>query len=131
MTEETSSEEKVILLVVSDDPLIQEEARYGFSDRVELRTALDSRQAWKIMNEEPPTIVLADIQTGSAGGFGLAKDMSARKTLADIPILMLLERPQDDWLARQAGASSSRVKPVEVSELVREVMRLVSSTPKT
>lgn len=67
-----------------------------------------------------------DIQTGSAGGFALAKEMSFDARLAKIPILMLLERDQDTWLALQAGAAAIRTKPIDSSDLARATLSLAS-----
>ncbi|HWL66369.1 MAG TPA: response regulator [Actinomycetota bacterium] len=114
------------LLVVSDDPHIREETRFGFSDEIGVVFADDSRTAMEQMRSIVPELVLVDIQTGSAGGFSLARDMAQSPRLRAIPIFMLLERAQDGWLARQAGAALHRVKPIETEELVRSVLDLMS-----
>jgi DNA-binding response OmpR family regulator len=51
--------------------------------------------------------------------------MSYFDRLSDVPIVMLLEREQDGWLARQAGAAHVLVKPVETSALVDAALALV------
>ena len=114
------------VLVVSDDPQVRAEAEFGFPTETEVVVALDGRDGWQRLQEDPPAAVVVDLQTGSAGGFGLISDMQANATLKDIPTLMLLEREQDVWLARQAGARSIRVKPLETTDLVDEVLALSS-----
>ena len=112
-------------LVVSDDPAVRAEAVYGFPEDVEVRLARDSRDAWREMRSGfVPSVVVVDIQTGSSGGFGLAREMAQDRELSRVPVLMLIERRQDGWLARQSGAAAFRVKPLDSSELARSTLVL-------
>jgi DNA-binding response OmpR family regulator len=77
------------------------------------------------MERFTPVVVVADIRTGSAGGVGLVRDMKQDGRLQDVPTMMLLERPQDGWLAKTAGADLIRTKPISVEELLRDVASLV------
>ena len=122
MTEQSEA----VILVVSDDPLIREEATYGFPDGIRVELAIDAREGIRRMRETVPSAVVVDIQTGSAGGFSLAREMSQTARLRDVPILMLIERPQDAWLAREAGARLLRLKPVETGDLVSDVLGIVA-----
>jgi hypothetical protein len=79
------------------------------------------------MSEEVPAVVCIDIQSGSAGGFGLSRDMDAVDRLSEVPRLVLIKRPQDAWLARQSRASAYRVAPVETGELVSTLLSLTRS----
>lgn len=114
------------VLVVSDDAALREELRFGFPQEFEVELARDARDALQILQDGAYALVIADIQTGSSGGFALAKDMSQSPRLAEIPILMLLEREQDAWLAREAGARGHRTKPLEVDRLATEALALIS-----
>ena len=107
------------LLVVTDDPQVRDELEYGFPADFDIDLATDAREAWAHMTDEAPEAVIVDLQTGSAGGYGLARDMSENTRLAQVPVVMLLERPQDQWLAKQAGAASWVVKPVSAEHLLR------------
>ncbi|MDQ3661244.1 MAG: response regulator [Actinomycetota bacterium] len=126
MTETDDSD--IALLVVTDDPRVQEELRYALPTGVSARFAADARSAWKELQTGTPTVVVVDIQTGSAGGYGLTKDMGTRPEFAQVPVVMLLERAQDSWLAKQAGAVSFVCKPVAATSLVRECMEAVRSS---
>jgi DNA-binding response OmpR family regulator len=114
-------------LVVSDDPRVGEEIAYGAASNIEAEIVADSRAAWAKLQQMTPAAVVVDIQTGSAGGYGLARDMRADTRFSATPILMLLERDQDGWLARQAGATQWRTKPVEVSTLIGELLSLLQA----
>jgi DNA-binding response OmpR family regulator len=113
------------ILVVSDDTTIQEQARFGFPSSVEVELANDAREAWAIVQDLTPDLVVVDLQTGSAGGYALARDMVAVERLKRVPILVLLQREQDGWLATKAGATAHRVKPLGAAELVRASLALL------
>jgi DNA-binding response OmpR family regulator len=113
------------VLVVTDDPLVREEARYGFPAGVTVSFAVDARDAERALESERPTVVVVDMQTGNAGGFALAKQMSESSALADVPVLILLQRPQDAWLAKAAGAAAHRTKPLAPGGLSRALLALV------
>jgi DNA-binding response OmpR family regulator len=112
---------------VSEDPLVLEEAEFGFPAGVEIESATDARVAIQMIKKQVPDVLVVDIQTGSAGGFSLAKEMRQYLGSKDVPILMLLERSQDAWLAGQAGAARHRVKPLETSDLVADVLELATT----
>ncbi len=116
--------EPLKVLVVTGDEQVQEEVRFGFPKGVEVSILSDAREAWEWMHDKTPSVAIVDIQTGSAGGFGLARDMAQDPKLAAVPILMLIERRQDEWLAEQAGATSHRIKPVDADALVGEVLTM-------
>ena len=119
---------KLRVLVVSDDPLVREEAQYCFPARVIVTMATESRDAWRLILDDLPDVVVVDLQTGSAGGFDLIKALRQNPRTASVPALLLLERPQDAWLAEQAGATASLVKPLEASELAAETLGVAAST---
>lgn len=114
------------VLVVSVDTHLRDEASFGFPDDTKVRFAIDSRDALTMIFEDVPDAVIVDLQTGSAGGFNLIRSMRQDARSLDVPSLLLLERPQDAWLAKQAGATLTRVKPLEVSDLVADTLSIAT-----
>lgn len=112
------------IFVVSDDPRVRDVAGFGFGSSVEVTFAADAREALEVMRDGIPAVAVVDMQAGSAGGFALAKDMNADPRLSQVPVLMLLQRDQDAWLAREAGAAMYRTKPIDASELVEAALSL-------
>lgn len=110
-----------VLLVVSDDPEVADELRFGLPGGIEVASAHDARDAIEKLASLTPRAVVVDLQTGSAGGFALARDMSQIARLAAIPVIVLLEREADSWLAAQAGATLALKKPVDGSVLLAAV----------
>ena len=120
------SETPIRVLVVSGDAAVLDDARFGFPSNAEVVTAADAREARELLEEFQPSVVVADLKTGSAGGFVVAREMSQMAALKDVPILILLDRDQDSWLAGQAGASMYRTKPVTAESLAADALSLVS-----
>jgi CheY-like chemotaxis protein len=120
------TERSQTVLVVSDRPPLSPEIAYAFPDDVAVLFAADAGEAMQLMSEIAPSVVATDIRTGNAGGYGLAREMAANERLREIPRLILLERQQDSWLARQAGATRYRVMPISGDDLVEEVLSLAS-----
>ena len=118
------------VLVVTDDPSLQLEARFAFPEDYDVVVVEDARQAWSDLTAWTPALVVVDLLSGSAGGFGLGRDMSQDRRLANVPILMLIDRHQDEWLAREAGAGAVRTKPIDTAELVRSALDLVGENAK-
>jgi DNA-binding response OmpR family regulator len=116
---------KRYVFVVSDDDHIQAEARFGFSAEIDVDGALDAREAWEKLLKRRPDVVVVEIRTGSAGGVGLVRDMSQTSLLHDVPVLMLLERAQDEWLARQAGATKTLAQPFDAATLATMALSLI------
>ena len=119
------SSEKSSIFFVTDDAVLKEGFRYGFPQDIDVVITSDSRTAMKRMMEQTPDVAVIEIRTGSAGGFGLARDMSQLRALQNVPILMLVEREQDRWLADTAGARTVLVQPVDPAELVANTLALL------
>ena len=125
------SSEKKLVFLVSDDPVLPEEFRYGFPQDIDVVVTRDSRAALKQMRQQTPDVAVVEIRTGSAGGFGLARDMSQLLALQNVPILMLVEREQDRWLAETAGARKVLVQPVDAGQIVSSALALLPAPAST
>lgn len=117
---------KRYVLLVSDDRHLAEEATYSFPQDLDVKVAVDATEALRYMDLAPPEVAILEIRSGNSGGVAVAEEMSQREGLRDVPILMLLERPQDEWLAKGAGANATRVQPLEASDLVDEALSLIA-----
>ena len=121
-----AEEAPVRILVVSGDGSVLDDAEFGFPSDAEVKTASDARTAREVLKDFQPSVVITDLMTGSAGGFVVAREMSQMAALKDVPVLILLERDQDSWLADQAGAAMHRTKPVTAEELAADALSLIA-----
>lgn len=115
------------LLLVTDDGHLRDELADAFSSDYSVRIAADAVDAERQLSHFTPALAVVDMRTGNAGGFALVRDMRQDGRLTDVPVLMLIERPQDLWLARTAGADVVRTKPVTVEQLLDEARSLMES----
>jgi DNA-binding NarL/FixJ family response regulator len=82
--------------------------------------------AWR----EHPDVVVADEITSRAGAFALAKDLTGADPPHGARIVVLLERPQDAWLASWSGADAWFAKPVNPFELADVVAGFLAGPEK-
>ena len=73
-------------------------------------------------------VVLADADTHPTGGFYLVRELRARQTDGSQvpPIVLLIARPQDEYLSRWAQADAWIIKPVDPFDLA-EVLAAVGA----
>lgn len=116
------------IFVVSDDSEVAEEVGFSLPSDVEVVTAIDARGASEVLDRITPAVVIVDLMTGRAGGFALARDMSQTPRLSAIPIIMLIERDQDRWLAGRAGAARILRKPVQGPELLDSILSVLGES---
>ena len=112
------------VLFVSRDERVIDEAEHAFGPDVEVLFAADARDAEARLSDDVPAAVVVDLATGKAGGYALARDMSQFESLKNVPVLILLERQQDQWLAKEAGATLVRTKPLDAARLAADVRGL-------
>ncbi len=114
------------VLVVSDDPDVSDEARFALPGDLTIELATDGTEAIDKLASLRVSVVIVDLRTGRAGGYALARDMSQQSKLAGIPIVILIEREQDRWIAGQAGAAVILRKPLEPGALARAVAEIAA-----
>lgn len=79
------------------------------------------RRAWR----EDPEVVVADQTASRAGAFALAKDLRGAAEPSRAAIVVLLDRPQDWWLAQWSGADAWFTKPFDPFALADTVVGLL------
>jgi DNA-binding response OmpR family regulator len=87
--------------------------------------ASNGEQGIKLAWRERPEIVVADEIASRAGAFALARDLRGATEPFPGVIVILLDRPQDAWLAKWSGADAWFVKPVDPFELADRVVELL------
>ena len=112
-------------LIVSDDARVREDVVDGFGPDWTVHLSADARDAQEQMRTFTPEIVVVDMRTGNAGGYALTRDMAQDGRLDGVPVMILLERPQDAWLAKSAGATLIRTKPITAEQLLRDARSLL------
>jgi len=115
----------VKVLLVSHDPAVRglmatalRSLERGTGEPPLFVHAKDGVQGIRLAWRELPDVVIADEIASRAGAFALARDLKGATEPFPGVIVILLERPQDAWLAEWSGADAWFVKPVNPFELV-------------
>ena len=93
------------------------------------------------VSSQIPDLVILDLQIGNMGGMATCMDLRLEidaERLSPVPILMLLDREADVYLAQQAGAQGWLVKPLDSFRLKMAAVALLAgedmregTTPET
>lgn len=80
---------------------------------------------------DSPDLVILDMQIGNMGGIATALELRNEHSagrVPKVPVLLLLDREADRWLARRAGVEELLVKPVDPGTLRRTVTHVLERT---
>lgn len=80
--------------------------------------------------EHHPDLVILDLQIGNMGGVAVAIDLNleaAAGRAPSVPVLLLLDRECDRFLARRAFAEGELVKPIDPGVVRRAVKRILGA----
>jgi DNA-binding response OmpR family regulator len=76
-----------------------------------------------------PALVVLDLQIGNMGGMAVCMDLRLEESggrLPHVPVLMLLDRAADVFLARRSGAEGWLIKPLDSFRLRRAATALLA-----
>ena len=109
------------VLVVADDEWVTNDVAAGLSDvRATIVIEADPRAVTAKAAEISPHFYLIDLQVGSMGGMAIIRSLKADMTMGKIPaapIVLMVDRDADSFLANRAGADRWIRKPFTAQEL--------------
>jgi DNA-binding response OmpR family regulator len=118
------------ILVASDAPSVRREVASATSSRqVEVVEATSGPQVVQLVLGDPPDLVVIDMQMGNMGGMAVCLELRLEASYRDVrhvPVLMLLDRRPDVFLARRSGAEGWLVKPLDPLRLRRATKALLA-----
>jgi CheY-like chemotaxis protein len=118
------------ILLVADDPGFRDRLRLALErlelsgEEVSFREAADGNDALVLAEADRPDLVVADVSVSPYGGFGLTRDLKADPETA-CPVILVLDRLQDEWLGRWSGADALVNRPVDPFALADVAGRLL------
>jgi len=117
------------ILVASDAPTVRHElASVTKGPDVDVVEVASGPEVVSTVLANPPDLVVVDMQMGNMGGMAVCLELRLDESYLDIPhvpVLMLLDRRPDVFLARRSGAEVWLVKPLDPLRLRRAVATLL------
>ena len=119
------------VIAASDAKWVRDHVRAALSgpgfEIIEVETGRDVRQ---VVGERNPDLVIVDLQIANMGGMAVSLDLRLEESggrLPHVPILLLLDREADRFLARRSTADAMLVKPIDPGTLRRTVKTLLAA----
>ena len=118
------------IVVASDAAFLRKEiAAVADAPDVEIREAESGPEVVASVRDDPPDLVVVDMQMGNMGGMAVCLELRLQESYGDlphIPVLMLLDRRPDVHLARRSGAEGWLVKPLDPLRLRRAIRSILA-----
>jgi DNA-binding response OmpR family regulator len=119
------------ILVAAEAPWVRDRVKSAFVAHdqrvIEVARGQDVRDA--VASFEPDLVIL-DMQIANMGGIAATIDLrleAGEGRVPDTPILLLLDREADRFLAERADADAMLVKPIDAGTLRRTAKELLDS----
>lgn len=94
----------------------------------DVRIARDGQEAWEMIQQELPDVLVTDVQMPRVDGFELSRRIRGQQSTRELPILMLTAKGfelEQQELAEQWGILEILPKPFSPRELVRTIDDIV------
>lgn len=117
------------ILIVSDSPEVRAEVGAVLDTRTDtVRQAASGPDAIAACRDQLPDLVVCDLQVGSMGGMAITLELRLEESggrLGYVPVLLLLDRRADVFIARRCEADGWLVKPLDPIRLRRAIKALL------
>jgi DNA-binding NarL/FixJ family response regulator len=117
------------VLLVDDEPGVREsvQAYLQYGDDFEVKTASNANEAWDLLNQEIPELVISDIMMPQVDGYQFLKKLRDDPRFQTIPVVFLTARgmTSDRILGYNAGCDAYLSKPFDPEELEALVKSLI------
>ena len=118
------------LLIVTDSPRVYDEVTAAVEEPgINVRWVRAGAAAIPALQEAPADLVVSDLQVGSMGGYAVAMDIALEAgagRLDPVPVLLLLDRRADVFLARRIGVTGWLIKPLDPLRVRAAVQALLA-----
>lgn len=120
------------VLLVSGGPSLTRQATTALPADAEVLEVRTPQRGLAVLDEGEHSfdVILADADTHPTGGFYLTREIRARMTdgHAMPPVILMISRPQDDYLCRWVQADAWIVKPVDPFDLAELLAALATGS---
>ena len=101
--------------------------RYSLELRYRVKLAVNGNEAWEMMQEELPDLVISDVMMPQMDGNELCRLIKQDKRTAYIPVILLTARQNNRAKLEglQTGADDYVTKPFNMTILVLRIRKLI------
>ena len=122
------------IVLVADVPWVRNEVHASLTapDYELIDLDVPSETA-RLAIERKADAVVVDLQVGSMGGMAVTRDVrdrAKRNGYGELPVVILLDRAADGFLAKRAGAAAWLVKPFTAYEIRTAVEAALNHEPQ-
>lgn len=121
------------VLIASDSPELRSAVRSVLNPaKDQVREVAAGGEVVPEVADRLPDLVVLDFQIGSMGGMATCLDLRLEESgdrLDHVPVLLLLDRRADVYLAKRALADGWLIKPLDPIRLRRAIQALLSGQP--
>ena len=114
-----------VVLIVSDSESVLAELRSALEDdETEIRELHAGEDVRHAVEQDPPDLVITDLQVGNMGGIAICLDLHLEESggrIPHVPVVILLDRRADVFLARRSASEGWLVKPLDAIRIRRAV----------
>ncbi len=118
------------VLLVASDRRVRERLRLALErlevtgEEVDFLEVAEGNSAVAVAEARHPDLAVVEVGVTPYGAFGITRDIKASPETT-CPVVVVLERPQDEWLARWSGADALVNRPIDPFALAEVARRLV------
>lgn len=121
-------EQKPILLIGEDDPIVSSMIKTTLEKHFECRIADNGRLAFAMARNNPPDVMILDVNMPNMDGFQVLEELRRLETTRKLPVMLLTARhePADIRRGVHLGVNDYMVKPFDPAELLDRVCKLLA-----
>jgi DNA-binding NarL/FixJ family response regulator len=117
------------LLLVDDEPRLREAVQAFLEDSgFTVQVASNAREAWNLLEQSSPDLVISDIMMPQVNGYEFLKQMRSDERFVNLPVIFLTARgmTSDRITGYKAGCDAYLPKPFDPDELVAIISNLLN-----
>ena len=122
------------LLLATDADWIERECDAALGGEHTVHRVRRGAEVIGAVEQLDPSLVLLDLQIGNMGGMAACLAIRQEEDmgrLARRPVLLLLDREDDEFLARHSSADDWLLKPIDPMRLAKTVRQALADTTET
>jgi len=98
-----------------------------------VKVSRDGQEAWRLIQSNPPTLILSDVVLPKIDGFNLCELVKGNEKTKSIPFFFVSSRSDDFNMTKglEMGADDYQIKPVNVPFMITKIRKIFESQVKS